>query len=82
MMVSTQHSVAFVRLYATVYVNCKVSISIETLTPFSSPVRISGPLVSRAMATDLPFTRFTASRTLAMVWEWYCTCVCVWMFNT
>ena len=39
-------------------------------TPFSSPVLISGPLVSRAMHTDLPHF-LAASRTFFTVWAWY-----------
>lgn len=41
------------------------------LTPFSKPVRISGPLVSKAIATYLSETCSLALRTFSMVALWY-----------
>lgn len=43
-----------------------------TLTPFRSPVLISGPFVSTAMAMFLSATLSLALRTFSMVVLWYC----------
>jgi len=40
-------------------------------SPLVLPVRISGPLVSRAMATGRPETAFSAARALSMTDWWY-----------
>ena len=49
-----------------------LNINTCSRTPFSSPVLISGPFVSRAMAIFLSGTSSHALRTFSMVSLWYC----------
>src|SRR5689334_21399111 len=65
----SSHAVAYfssVVMFMTVPALMGISTS-----PAVLPVRISGPLVSRAMASGLPGCVFSASRALSMTDWWY-----------